>query len=89
MVDKVDQIEDGKLRVKCQYKDQTYKLIAGSVVHCWNGYGAKDKFLPARLSSKIENNRIQVVGMKNEGVQISKNICYNQDHEDTEEFLIQ
>ena len=64
-------------------------MKATNVVHCWNGYGAKDKFLPKRLSKQIKNNRIQVVGLKNEGVKITKNICYNQDHEDTEEFLIQ
>ena len=57
-VEKVEKQESGELIVDCNFKEQTFQLKATSVVHCWNGYGAKDKFLPERLSKQIENNRI-------------------------------
>ena len=48
-----------------------------NVVHAWNGYGAKDKFLPKRLADHIEPARCQVVALKNEGIKVQKNLCYN------------
>ena len=88
-VESVSNDEEGKLILTCNMNGETFIQKAKSVAHCWNAYGAKDKFLPERLASQITNRRCQVVGLKNSGIKISKNMCYNQDQEDTEEFIVQ
>ena len=42
------------------------------MVHAWNGYGDKDKFLPPRLAEKIEPYRSFVVALKDERLSITK-----------------
>ena len=76
-VESVENDEEGKPTLTCNIDGETFVQKAGSVVHAWNGYGPKDKFLPARLASQIRNQRCQVVGLKNSGISISKNMCYN------------
>ena len=56
-VEDVVTIDDNKLKVSCNLKGIQYVQTAANVVHCWNGYGLKDKFLPPRLASKIRNRR--------------------------------
>ena len=65
------------LTVTCNYQENTCKQVAKNVVHAWNGYGQKDKFLPQRLADQIEPARVQAVALKNKGIVISKNLNYN------------
>ena len=62
---------------------------AKSIVHCWNGYGNKEKFLPERLSKQLEHFRCQVVGLKNPGIKLSKNMSYFRCKRSLEEFALQ
>ena len=56
-VQKVINDNSGILKVACHFQDKDYVQSATNVVHCWNGYGQKDVFLPERLASKVQPAR--------------------------------
>ena len=46
----VSNSNDGKITLSCNYKNAKQDLSVKNVVHAWNGYGPRYKFLPKRLA---------------------------------------
>ena len=88
-VENIESDGEGKWNVNCNYKGNIFNHRTTSLVHCWNGYGDKDKFLPKRLASLISFPRCQVVSLKNSGITMTKLVCYEAHLESKEEFIMQ